>query len=130
MDRADEQVLEHGEILERLRNLVGAADAGPAAPLRRLLQEVSAVETNAAGRRRQAAGDQVEQRGLARAVRPDDADRLARRDYEIEIVGDDDRAEAFLQACDFQHEMSTRRAIRRWPPFGRRRGSPAPSCCR
>ena len=37
MDRADEQVLEHGEILERLRNLVGAADAGPAAPLRRLL---------------------------------------------------------------------------------------------
>ena len=60
-----------------------------------------AVEADAAGGRREAAGDQVEQRGLARAVRPDDADRLARRDHEIEIVGDDDRAEAFLQACDF-----------------------------
>ena len=59
---------------------------------------------------RKAAGDQVEQRGLARAVRPDDADRLARRDREIEIVGDDDRAEAFLEACDFQqHDVKASR---------------------
>ena len=36
VDRADQQVLEHGEVLERLRDLVGAADAGAAAPLRRL----------------------------------------------------------------------------------------------
>ena len=32
---------------------------------------------------------------LAGAVRPDDADRLARRDREIDVVGDDDRAEGF-----------------------------------
>ena len=96
MDRTDQQVLEHGELLERLRDLMGAADAGAAASLRRRAGEVTAVEANGAAARRKAAGDQVEQRGLARAVRPDDAERLARRDRQIEIVGDDDRAEAFV----------------------------------
>src|SRR5450631_3345635 len=123
IDRADQEVLKHGEFFERLRNLVGTAEAGLAAPLWRLAQEVVAVEANAAGGWREAAGDQVEQRGLTRAVRPDDADRLARPDVEIKIIGDDDQAEAFLQAGNFQqHEMSTRRPDQAiasiWPPTG------------
>ena len=42
--------------------------------------DVAAVEADLAGIGREAAGDQVEQRRLAGAVRPDDAERLARRD--------------------------------------------------
>ena len=131
MDRTDQEILEHGELLERLRDLMGAADAGAAASLRRHAGEVAAVEADVARGRRQAACDQVEQRGLARAVRPDDADRFARRDREIEILGDDDRAEAFPEAGDFQqHGTSTRRAIRQSAPSSHRPGSPALSGCR
>ena len=49
IDRADEQVLEHGEFLERLRDLMGAADAGAAASLRRHAGEIAAVEADGAG---------------------------------------------------------------------------------
>ena len=44
----------------------------------------------APGRRPEQPGDQVEQRGLAGAVRPDDGEELARRDVERDVV--DDRA--------------------------------------
>ena len=79
IDRADQQILEHGELFERLRDLAGAADAG-AATLAALALKIAAVEADDAGVLRELAGDQVEQRGLARPVRPDDADRLARCD--------------------------------------------------
>ena len=91
--------------------------------LRRRTSEVTAIEANGAAARRKSAGDQIEQRGLARAVRPDDADRLARRDRKIEVVGDDDRAEAFPEAGNFQqHGTSTRQRDQAmasiWPPAG------------
>ena len=77
VDRADQQVLEHGEVLERLRDLVRAADAGAAARVRRQPRDVAAVEPDRRRRPARAAGDQVEQRRFAGAVRPDDAERLA-----------------------------------------------------
>ena len=82
VDGADQQILEHRQLFERLRDLVGAGDAGAAAPVRRLAGEVAAVEADRCRMRREAAGDQVEQRGLAGAVRADDADRLAGRNRE------------------------------------------------
>ena len=44
--------------------------------------DVDAVERDAAAVGADGAGDQVEQRGLAGAVRADDAERLALRDVE------------------------------------------------
>src|SRR6516164_1260487 len=83
MDRADQKVLEHGQLFERLRYLVRAGDARPAARLRRSAGEVAAIKADRASVRRKAAGDQVEQRGFACAVRSDHADRLALSDCKI-----------------------------------------------
>ena len=77
VDRGDQQVLEHGEVLERVRNLERAADAGDAARARRRLRDVAAVEPNGAAVRPDEPGDQVEQRRFAGAVRADDAERFA-----------------------------------------------------
>ena len=64
-------------VAERLRDLVGAADAerGSAGAAER--GDVAAVELDAAGVGAHVAADQVEQRRLARAVGPEDAQRLA-----------------------------------------------------
>ena len=51
--------------------------------------------TTRAGVGRDRAGDDAEQRGLAGAVRPDDAQRLAAQEREVDVVGDHDGAEAF-----------------------------------
>ena len=52
-----------------------------------------AVELDVAGVDRQVAGDHAEQRGLARTVRPDDAEGRAGVDAERQAVGDDDLPE-------------------------------------
>ena len=74
---ADQQILEHRHADERVRDLVRAADAAAAALVGRQRRDVRSVEDDPAGIRRQAAGDQVEQRRLAGAVRPDHAERFA-----------------------------------------------------
>ncbi len=53
------------------------ADAGAGARLRRIAGHVAAVEADVAGIGLQRAGDQVEERRLAGAVRADDAERRA-----------------------------------------------------
>ena len=79
--RADRDVLPHGQARERLHDLEGARDAAAREPVRRLAGDVGAVVDDAAFARRQEAGDDREQRGLAGAVRPDqrgDASGLGR----------------------------------------------------
>ena len=49
---------------------------------------------------RQLAGDEIEQRGLAGAVRPDDQPTLTRLDFQIDVGGDAQAAERFAQALD------------------------------
>ena len=78
------EVLEHRHAAERLRNLERARDAHDAAPRRRLPCDVFAVEQHAACVGRDRAGHDAEQRGLAGAVRSDDAERLALREREVE----------------------------------------------
>ena len=65
-----------------------------------------AVEDHAAGVGRDRAGHDAEQRGLAGAVRPDDAERLALLEREIEPVGDDDGAEALGDFFEGEDEAS------------------------
>ncbi len=104
--RRHHQVLEHGHAAERLRDLERAADAHPAAPLRRQPRDVGAGEHHAPGIGRNRAAGDAEQRGLARAVRPDDAERLALGKLEIDVVRHDHRAEPlgdFLEREDRGH---------------------------
>src|ERR687887_255622 len=74
------------------------------------------------------AGDQVDQRGLARPVRPDQRVTLALRQIEGDILGNDERAEALVQSPRRQRRYAhalllaerTRRAIPPRMPFGRK----------
>ena len=107
--RRHHHVLEHGHAGKGLRNLEGAREPAPAAPLGREPRDVGAVEADAAGVGRHRAGGDAEQRGLAGAVRPDDAERLAVFEREIDAVGHHHGAETLryvLQREDGRHGCS------------------------
>jgi len=75
--RCNQQILEHRDAGERMRHLVGTADPRAAAQVRRGAGDFVAAKHDAPGVGRDVAADQVEQGGLAGAVRPDDAERLS-----------------------------------------------------
>ena len=94
---ADEHVLEHAHVRERLRDLERTADALAAAILPRDTGDVLAVETDPTLVGPIHAGDQVEQRGLAGAVRPDDAQCFSVVQLHAQVVDD-------LHAAEGLHE--------------------------
>ena len=96
----DQQVLEHGEIFERVRDLKRAPDACDAALPRRRAGDVVAVEVDFAAIRRVQSGDEVEQRRFAGAVRSDNAERFALRDFQMQEVDRFQRAERFCQIIE------------------------------
>ena len=63
--------LQRRQVVEQLIDLEGAHDPQPHPLVRRAVADVLAVEQNAAGGRPLHAGEQIDQRGLAGAVRPD-----------------------------------------------------------
>ena len=70
------------------------------------------VEQDLAAIGGQIAGDQIEQRRLARAVRPDDAHRLAGSHAKIDAVGRLERAERLAEAPGLeQHRVAEVRAV-------------------
>ena len=73
---ADQQVLQHGRVLEQLDVLERARDAALRHVVRRA-GHLLPLEHDAARGRRIDQADQVEDRGLAGAVRPDDGVDLA-----------------------------------------------------
>src|SRR5213593_264495 len=91
--QAGHHVLEDGHAAEELRGLEGAAEAARRDRARLLADERHAVETDLAAVGRIDAADDVEQRGLARAVGPDDATDLSRVEIEVDAVERDDAAE-------------------------------------
>ena len=88
---ADQQVGQHGRILEQLDVLEGAGDAELGDLVRRHLGDVAALEEQLARGRVVEPRDQVEDRGLAGAVGADDGEDLALFDAEAHAV---DRLEA------------------------------------
>ena len=70
-------VVEDRQLAERPRDLEGAGDAEMADLGRHQARDLAALEADRAGIRLERAGDQVEDRALARAVRPDQAEDLA-----------------------------------------------------
>src|SRR5262250_1021826 len=83
---------------ERLRDLEGTHDPAPRAHMGGHADQVPALEANRSAVGRNRAGDQVEDRALARAVGPDHAQTVPRLEREGHVVGDDDRTESLPQA--------------------------------
>src|SRR5262245_35442921 len=96
-------------------HLVGTADAGDAALVRPGTRDVGAVEADFPAVGVEIAGDQIEERGLAGAVGPDDADCLAARDAEIDGVGRLDRAEGSGEAVDLEEHRRASAGATRHP---------------
>ena len=108
--RRHHQVLEHGHAVERLRDLERAADAQAAAALRRQPRDVGAGEDDAPGIGLHRAAGDAEQRGLAGAVRSDDAERLALGEREVDLLRHHDGAEPlrdFFEGEDGTHSDVT-----------------------
>ena len=97
MDGGDEQILENGQVLERVRYLERAPDAGDATGARRSVRNVASAEPDRPGVRLEQPRDEVEQRGFSGAVWPDDAQRFAGRDLELDTIDGLERAERFRQ---------------------------------
>ena len=81
--------------------------------MRRHVGDIGAVEHHPARGRLVEAGQHVQRRGLAGAVRPDQRMNAAASDRDIDIVDGLEAAEMFRKACDFENRC-------------RRRPSPAP----
>src|ERR1700674_1848039 len=73
------------------------------AAVRRLADQLAAMQSNRSGGRPQDAGDQVEHGGLAGAVRADQADDLALVDDGIEAIDCGQAAEAASQGLNLQN---------------------------
>jgi len=93
--RRDNQIFENAHAAEWLRNLKRAANAERAALRRRHCGDVAPRIDDATGIRRDRAADNAEQCRLAGAVRPDNAERFAGCQPQIQALGNDDCTEAF-----------------------------------
>src|SRR5262249_6641843 len=99
-------------------DLQGALDAEPADPVRLRAGDVVAEEKDAAGARRQQPGNEVEERGLAGAVRADDGVQARARKGKAEIVHGGQAAEALGQPLGAEDRLA----------HGSVRSSGAPDC--
>src|SRR5205823_11376078 len=94
---AHEDVLERGETRERPDQLKGARDTGGADAVRGQPADVDAIELDAATIGRQRTRDEIEERGLAGAVRAHDPEQLALLEHEADLVDRADAAKALRQ---------------------------------
>jgi hypothetical protein len=88
------QVLEHRHAAKGLRNLERAGQSEPAPPVRRQPCDVVPGQQNTSDIRCDGAGRNAEQGGLAGAVRPDDAERLAFIERKVDLLCYHDGAKA------------------------------------
>src|SRR5262249_47475606 len=95
-------VLERGETAEDARDLKGASHPAPAEIVRRQSTDVRAFELDLTGIVREVAGDQVEERRLAGAVRTDDRAQVAGRHSEVHAVHGADAAEVLLEPDELE----------------------------
>jgi len=102
---AHEHVLERGHVLEETDVLERAADAALGERMWRLSGQVIAGEDHAAGRRLVHAREHVEERRLAGAVRPDEADDRADGNGEVDVVDRDEAAELLAQRERMQERL-------------------------
>ena len=104
----ERHVVDHRECAEQLVDLEGAGEPEPHPRVLRQTGDVGAAQADPAGARRQRSGDQVDQRGLAGAVRPDQRVARAVRQPEVDAIGHPQRAEALAQAKRLQRRRLAR----------------------
>ena len=110
---ADRAVFQHRHIGERLHDLMGAGETVAGDAVRRLAGDVDAAKYDLPGIRLEHAVDQIEQRRLAGAVRPDEAENFALFDGEAQIVHGLQPAEAPADAVEFEDRRhSSTRLVR------------------
>ena len=68
---ADDDIFQNGHFIEQAQVLIGAHDAGLRDSIRACAGDVGALKPDRAGRRRQNAGEHIDDGGLAGAVRTD-----------------------------------------------------------
>ena len=93
---------------EHARLLIGARQPSLRAFPGRDRRDVLAEELDGAGRRGEVAGDDVEERGLAGAVRAEDGPTLAVSDVEVDVAHGEQTAEALADSL----QAESRRALR------------------
>src|SRR5262249_29949786 len=91
------ETLPHGVLQEELGQLKGAAEPHAHDAARRLAGDLLAGEVDAPALRPQKSGDDIDEGGLAGAVRPDDGEPLALLERKVDVVGDHHAAEAQRQ---------------------------------
>src|SRR5256714_6098188 len=102
---ADAQLRKHPDVLKRTGHpLVGDAMRGQP-------DEFSAEQADGSRRWSEDAGNQVEDRGLASAVRPHEADDLTLIDVDVEAVDRGQAAESARQASDLQDRPASAHAF-------------------
>ena len=88
-----EEIVPHREIAEQQRRLIGAPEPHADAVVGRHQGHVLAKEAHAAGRRREVAGDDVEQGRLAGTIGPDHGPPFPGRHREGDVVDGAQRSE-------------------------------------
>ena len=96
-------VFQERELAKRPWDLEGAGNASPTDRVRGKTCDVLALEADRSGRRAQVAGNQIERRALARAVRADQAQNFTLADFEGDLVDRQETAEALGQPLDCEH---------------------------
>jgi len=119
---AHQHIVQHAEIGEDAAVLEGARQAERGQPFGGQAGDVAATQPRRAGVGLVEPGHEVEQRRLAGTVGADDADELALRDVEIDIVDGRQTAEPAREAANLEQWHGCRHIV---PirPCGRKRTS-------
>src|SRR5579875_922206 len=105
IEERDTQIVEKGQRAKRLGQLKAARQPEAGAAIGRQAVDRPSVERYGAAVMAQDAGKAIDQRALARAVRPDQADALAARDRQIDPVERDKPAEALAEPPRLQERF-------------------------
>ena len=98
----EDEIFPHRQFRKHLQELEGAADAKAIQLGRPQAGDDLAVDLDLATGRRELAEDAVEERGLAAAVRADQAEDLALLHVEADAIDGLDAAKALLDFADFE----------------------------
>src|SRR5438093_13419142 len=114
------QIVEHRHAGEGLGNLEAAREAHADAPVRGMPADVLSLEADAPFLVLERPGDAIDERALARAVRPDETDALAGPHDEVDALQRSEAAEALRDAFDLEKRCGHHL------PFRRRQASTQP----
>src|SRR5690242_9672350 len=94
-ERTQHHVLQDGQARQGLHDLKCASDAKPGSAMRREFGNIFALEEDGSFVRMKESADQIENRGLARAIRADNKKDFPRVHRERDILDSDQTAETF-----------------------------------